>query len=99
MALSLHYFPLSSFSMKALIALYEAGTPFEPRLVNLGDADSRAALRALWPIGRIPVLIDTAQARTIPESSIIIEYLDRHYPGQEPMLPADPDLARQTRMR
>jgi glutathione S-transferase len=45
------------------------------------------------------VLRDEAQDRTVPESSIIIEYLDEHYPGKTRFLPADPDLARQTRMR
>jgi len=29
----------------------------------------------------------------------VIEYLDRHFPGRTRFIPADPDLARQTRMR
>ena len=37
--------------------------------------------------------------RTIPESSIIIEYLDRHYPGRTRFIPADAELALQTRLR
>jgi glutathione S-transferase len=35
----------------------------------------------------------------VPESSIIIEYLDRYYPGSTPLVPTDLDLARQMRMR
>ncbi len=35
----------------------------------------------------------------MPESSIIIEYLAQHYPGRSQLVPADPDLARQTRLR
>jgi glutathione S-transferase len=53
----------------------------------------------VWPIGKFPVLVDAAKQRTVPESSIVIEYLDQHYPGRTKFIPADPDLARQTRMR
>ena len=42
MSLKLYFHPLSSFCQKALIALYENDTPFEPQIVNLGDATSRA---------------------------------------------------------
>jgi len=99
MSLTLHFHPLSSFCHKALIALYENDTPFTPKIVNLQDDAERAAFRALWPIGKFPVLQDAARDRMVPESSIIIEYLDRHYPGKTRFIPEDPDLARQTRMR
>jgi glutathione S-transferase len=36
---------------------------------------------------------------TVPESSIIIEYLSQHYPGRSQLVPTDADLARQTRLR
>ena len=45
------------------------------------------------------MLRDDAKDRTVPESSIIIEYLAQHYPGKTQLVPADADLARQTRMR
>lgn len=96
--LTLHYHPLSSFCQKVLIALYENDTPFAPRLVDLGDPAQRAALLELWPIGRFPVLRDDLRDRTVPESSIIIEYLSQHYPGLTRLVPADPDHARQCRM-
>ena len=99
MSLTLHYHPLSSFCWKALIALYENDTPFEPRLVDLGNETERAALLKLWPIGKFPVLSDDAKDRTIPESSIIIEYLDNYYPGRTRFIPADAKLALQTRLR
>jgi glutathione S-transferase len=99
MSLTLHFHPLSSFCWKVLIALYENDTPFEPRLVDLGHETERAALLKLWPIGKFPVLSDDAKDRTIPESSIIIEYLDNHYPGRTRFIPADPKLALQTRLR
>jgi glutathione S-transferase len=98
MSLTLHFHPLSSFCHKVLIALYENDTPFTPHIVDLGDADSRAAFLKVWPIGRFPVLRDEARDWVVPESSIIIEYLDQRFPGKTRFLPADPDVARQTRM-
>jgi len=99
MSLTLHYHPLSSFCQKVLIALYECGTPFESHLLNLGDEDSSSDFKRLWPMGKMPVLRDEGRAQTIPESSIIIEYLMLHYPGKARLIPADPDLALQTRLR
>jgi glutathione S-transferase len=99
MSLTLHFHPLSSFCWKALIALYEHGTQFTPNSVDLGNPDERAALKKLWGIGKFPVLQDDARRQIVPESSVIIEYLDRHYPGPTPLLPVDPDLALQTRLR
>ena len=99
MSLTLYFHPLASFCQKVLIALYENETPFAPHLVDLGDEASAAEFKRLWPIGKMPVLRDEARDRTIPESSIIIEYLAQHYPGRTRLLPADPDRARQTRLR
>jgi glutathione S-transferase len=53
----------------------------------------------LWPIGKFPVLRDDARNQTVPESTVIIEYLDRYYPGRTPFIPADAELARETRLR
>jgi glutathione S-transferase len=99
MSLKLYYHPLSSFCWKVLIALYENDTPFTPVMLDLGKVDEREMLLKLWPIGKFPVLRDEARERVIPESSIIIEYLDNHCPGRTRFIPADPDIARQTRLR
>src|SRR5438445_7272450 len=99
MSLTLHYHPLASFCWKALIALYENDTRFTPNSINLGNEADRAALLKLWPIGKFPVLRDHARDHTVPEASIIIEYLAQHYPGRTKLVPVDPDLARQTRLR
>jgi glutathione S-transferase len=99
MSLTLYYHPLSSFCWKVLIALYENGTPFKPVSVNLGDPDERAALLKLWPIGKFPVLRDGARNQTVPESSIIIDYLDRFYPGRTRFTPTDGDAAWRTRLQ
>jgi glutathione S-transferase len=98
MSLKLFFHPLSSYCQKVLAALYENDTPFEPRLVDLGDEASAGPFRRLWPVGKMPVLRDEARDRTIPESSIIIEYLCLHYPGRTGLIPADPDLALRTRL-
>ena len=97
--LTLHFHPLSSFCHKVLIALYENGTPFTPKLVDLGDAEQRDAFRALWPVGKFPVLQDDARGETVPELSIIIEYLDQHYPGKTRLIPAEPEQSRAVRFR
>src|ERR1700753_3518143 len=99
MTLTLYYHPLSSYCMKVLIALYETGAPFEPKLVNLQDPAERAAFLALWPIGKFPLVQDDATGRVIPESSIIIEYLAQRYPGQSQLMPTDPDQALDVRAK
>ena len=97
MSLTLYYHPLSSFCHKVLIALYEKELEFKPHLVDLGDPEQREAFRRLWPIGKFPVLKDESRGETVPESTIIIEYLEQHYPGTTSMLPQDPELALRTR--
>jgi glutathione S-transferase len=99
MSLTLHFHPLASYCHKVLIALYENNTPFVPNKVDLSDQSERAALLRLWPIGKFPVLCDDARGETIPESTVIIEYLDRHYPGATRFIPGDADRALQTRLR
>jgi len=98
-SLELYFHPFASFCQKVLVALYENDTPFEPHFIDLGDERSSAELKRIWPIGRFPVLRDNATARTIPESTLIIEYLARHHPGKTQLVPGDPDLAWETRLR
>ncbi|OCK62361.1 glutathione S-transferase family protein [Bradyrhizobium sp. LMTR 3] len=99
MSLTLHFHPLASFCWKALIALYENDIPFRPNLVDLGNPAERAALLKLWGIGKFPVLRDDARDQTVPESSIIVEYLDSYYRGRVRLIPEDPARALQTRLR
>jgi glutathione S-transferase len=99
MSLTLHFHPLSSFCWKALIALYDNDTPFAASKVDLGNPTEREALLKLSPIGRFPVLEDRGRNEVVPESSIIIEYLDRHYPGRSRFIPAEPQAALETRLR
>jgi len=98
MTLTLHFHPLASFCWKPLIALYENGTPFTSVIVDLGSEQSRAAFLKLSPSGKMPALRDDARDRTVPESTIIVEYLAAHYSGPVDLLPADADLASQVRV-
>ena len=93
MTLRLYYHPFSSFCQKVLIALYEREVPFEREIVDLGDPGQRAALAALWPVAKFPVLRDEARGVTVPESTLIVEYLDRRHEGPPPLVPADPSAA------
>src|SRR6266849_1786369 len=99
MSVTLHFHPLASYCHKVLIALYENGTPFTPNVVDLGNETERAALLKLWPIGKFPVLRDDARNQTVPESTVIIEYLDRHYSGRTRFMPVDVDRTWQARLR
>lgn len=99
MSLTLHFHPLSSYCQKALVALYEGDVRFEPHVLDLLDENIRARFRELWPLGNMPVLRDDARDHTVPEATIIIEYLAAYYPSCASLVPTDRDLAWQTRLR
>jgi glutathione S-transferase len=98
-SLTLHFHPLSSFCWKALIGLYELEVPFEKHLVDLSNADARAAFARLWPIAKFPVLRDDVRDRTVPESTIILEYVDRLSETARRLIPADLNGALECRLR
>lgn len=83
--------PFSSYSWKAKIALYEKKIAFEDRILDPDHPDNSAQLRAHWPIGKFPLLIDGESA--LFESTTIIEYLDLHYPQAPRLIPAEPEAA------
>lgn len=95
--LTLHYHPLSSYCIKVLIALDVLGIEVEKRLLDLGDPQARARYLALWPTGKMPLLVDGI--RPVPESSIIVEHLQRHHArAGVPLIPEDPDAALDVRL-
>ena len=97
MPLSLYFHPLSSHCHKVLIALYELAVPFEPRVLNLGDPKERADFLALWPTGKMPLLLDGSQV--VPETTVIIEYLTQHHaPAGQTLLPANAQAALEVRL-
>jgi glutathione S-transferase len=89
--LVLYQHPFALYCWKPLIALYERDVPFTAELVG----PDRSALAALWPPASMPVLVD--DGFVIPESSIIVEHLDRHG-DPPPLIPADRDEALQARL-
>jgi glutathione S-transferase len=95
--MKLYYLPVSPYSQKARIALDEKGVHYEKEIVNLGDPAARAAYEKLNRFGKVPFLVDEKRDWRVPESTIIIEYIDRHCQGGTQLIPQDPDLARQAR--
>ena len=98
MSLTLYYHPLASFCHKVLIALYENGTEFERRIIDLGNEVDRAELQALWPFCKFPVIRDHGRKRDVAESTVIIEYLDRYFGGERPLIPGEWDDALEVRL-
>lgn len=92
----LHSHPLSSFCWKVLIALYEKGIAFEAKMADVGSDAGRAAFAALWPVAKIPVLEDGG--RVVPETSIIIEYLDRTHKQPPRLIPEEAEAAQAVRL-
>lgn len=95
MRLTLHEHPFASYCWKVLIALYEREVPCERHFV--GDQPDRERLAELWPLASIPVLVDDGAGLVLPESTPIIEYLDR-FGEAPPLVPADPDAALRARL-
>lgn len=98
MSLTLYLHPLASFCHKVLIALYENDIPFEASLVDFSNPGSAAAHIERWPVGKIPVLHDSLGNRVVAETSIMIEYLQQHYPGPVPLIPDNADLQLDVRL-
>ena len=93
MSLTLYAHPFASYCWKALIALYENGTPFRYRMVD--NAEVFAELEELWPLKRFPVLKDGGAS--VIESSVIIEHLMLRYPGPTRLIPEEIDVAIEVR--
>lgn len=97
MSLVLWSHPYAGYGQKASVALYELGLPFELKLVDAGDEAAMAGFRALSPFAKMPTLVDTDAGRTVYESSIVIEYLDRLAGGGR-LIPDDPEAALEARL-
>lgn len=86
--------PFSSYTHKALIALYENGTPFE--YGDIEDPVAAAEWAALSPVKRFPLLKDGDHV--VFEATAIIEHLAVHHPGPTALIPVDPAAAVEVRM-
>lgn len=89
-----HYF--SSYTWKALIALYANGTSFKFREIDTSVPKYKSFTGRAHPSGQFPVLTDGDAV--VVETSAIIEHLAVHHPGPAPLIPADPAEAAVARM-
>lgn len=87
MSLALYGHPFSSYTQKALIALYENATPFEFRCIGPDTPEHAAEWLRRWPLAKFPLLLDGE--RQVVETSIVIEYLQLAHPGPVRLIPAD----------
>lgn len=94
--LELYGHPFSSYTWKALIALYANETPFTFKLLEPDFPEHGACVQRASPMGKFPLLVDGT--REVFESTSIIEYLALHHPGPAPLIPPGADDAIQTRM-
>ncbi|BAJ00112.1 glutathione S-transferase family protein [Shewanella violacea] len=96
--MELFYHPLSRYSQKVLIALYEKQANFYPRIIELSDPFSRKEFCQVYPPGKVP-LLKTRSGDLIPESSIIIEYIDHEFSTGTRLLPREHKIALDTRLQ
>ena len=94
--MKLYYHPLSTYSQKVLIALYEKGIDFTPEIINLMDPDAHNRYRETYPMGKVPCL-ELDDGHIIPESSIIVEYIDSM--AEPILLKGDADHTRKIRFK
>ncbi len=80
---------VSSWSMRAYVALGVKGLRFEERTIFLTEDQDRAQRRRVSPTGRVPVLHHGALV--IPDSLAILEYLEETFPPPDhaALWPAD----------
>lgn len=93
--LILYGHPFSSYTWKALIGLYEKDIAFDYRVLEADWPQHGEELKAHWPIGKFPLLVDDGQPWF--EASIILEYLDRIAPEPR-LIPTEPDAALRVRL-
>ena len=84
----------SSWSLRAWLALRQAGIPFRERLIRLSHEGWDAAIAALSPSRRVPVLLHGE--RTVWESLAILEYAYELVP-EAGLWPADRGVRAQAR--
>ncbi|MFJ2989872.1 glutathione S-transferase family protein [Collimonas sp. NPDC087041] len=96
--MKLHYSIQSTYSQKALLAFYEKGVDFTPVQVSVLDPVASAEYKKTYPLGKIPLL--TGDDIFIPESTIIIEYLENEFPvSGTKLIPEDKTVARRVRFK
>lgn len=86
--MKLYSLPLSPFAARVRGAIYAKGLDIE--VVNLpADWRTSAEYRAISPFGRVPCLV-LADGSSLPESGVIVEYLEDAFP-ETPLRPSTPE--------
>jgi glutathione S-transferase len=96
MKLTLYGHPFSSYTQKALIALYENELPFEFKIIGPEEPENFDRLKRAWPLAKFPLL--DAHGTSVFEATSIIEYVQVKHPGPVRLIPDDVDAAIDTRM-
>ena len=86
--LNIYGVALSPFVRKVHWALAHKGIEFNS--IPTMPSDNSPEFRAISPLGKIPVL--EQDGFSVPDSSIILRYLDAKYPDK-PLYPEDPEMA------
>jgi glutathione S-transferase len=95
-SLELYGHPFSSYTWKALIALYGHGVEFDFRVVDADHPAHVEVVQSAGPLGKFPVLRDGEDL--LFEATTIIEHLARHHAGGGILIPDDADAAIRMRM-
>lgn len=85
-AMRLYATATSPYARKVRIAIKEKGLACEVEWVDLRDQDHPASQHN--PLGKVPVLVDSA-GEGIYDSTVIIQYLELFHP-EPPILPTEP---------
>jgi glutathione S-transferase len=95
MSLVLFGHPFSSYTQKALIALYADGTEFEYRMLDQEHPENFEELKRHSPFALFPLLLD--DGRPVIETTCIVEHLQVHHPAKNRWIP-DGELGRRVRL-
>ena len=96
MKLALYGHPFSSYTQKALMALYENAIPFEFKMISPDAPENYDRLKQAWPLAKFPLLDEGGT--NVFEATSIIEYLHVRHTGPVRLIPDDVDAAVEVRM-
>ena len=94
--MKLYVYPHSPISRKVLFAMHEMGLDIEREILPPYDQPGKAQLRLIYPLATVPLLI-LDDGTPMPESSIIVEYLDQKSAHEPRLVPRDPEPALRAR--
>lgn len=91
----LHY-PHAPYTRKVLLAAYEKEVAFDEQICAPFEREAKAALKAIHPLGTVPLLVSD-DGELLTESSIIVEHFDMISDRGPRLVPRDPREALRVR--